>query len=90
MQVLSLFFLPLLTSYLLGFTGVLDDRSNHYIEIIDEYGASSEVGWITSFVSNFVLVLLSKHNRNCFSILLFRDIIVDIIIFFWGNRKNFY
>lgn len=84
MQVLSLFFLPLLTSYLLGFTGVLDDRSNHYIEIIDEYGASSEVGWITSFVSNFVLVLLSKHNRNCFFYFAFLGTLLSILLSSFG------
>lgn len=83
-QILSLYFLPLLTSYLLGFSGMLDDRSNHYIDVIEEYGAGSEVGWIISFCSNIVLILLSRQKRNCFFYFAFLGTILSILLSSFG------
>lgn len=63
------------------FHGALDEKSDKYLDDLDQYGVQdAKVGWISSFILNLLFIFLSRHNRNSLFYYAYLGIIISTIL----------
>lgn len=82
-QILSKTALPFIQSVVLNFSGILGDRADYYIELLDEYGVKKViVGLLLLFLDLFSFCYLQKKEIQSF-IFHFWFIAWNSVIQFW-------
>ena len=87
-QILSKTALPLIQSVVLNFSGILGDRADFYIELLDEYGVKQGDSWIVAFVFRLVFILLSAEKRNSIFYFSFFGLLLGTLLSSFGDMSR--
>lgn len=87
-QILSKTALPFIQSVVLNFSGILGDRADYYIELLDEYGVKKGDSWIVAFVFRLVFILLSAEKRNSIFYFSFFGLLLGTLLSSFGDMSR--